>query len=316
MTSPVFDPATFGGQASSPPVPMVVCWDDLPADAYSHALADLGDWIGWLRGTYRIPATVIPPCWFTHPALREDIGHLWTGWLLTRHPDAGVGMIGLDWDQRREAAVNRLREATAITGCTATRHQAEPEPAAATPPAGDQLWHDHLDQQTRQRIRAAALQAAADVVTDILQAAELRHDLAPAILADTVENPAGATDQDREQVAQRLQELAAEAVDRAAQSAADAARTVLDAQQHTACETVVADERRELADLFAREALAGETGPPTTEISQLWLDSLEQLLPAAIAAERAAAAASTRATAVDQRASARRRHPDIGDLLQ
>jgi hypothetical protein len=149
---------------------MVVCWDDLPADAYTHTLADLADWIGWLRATYRIPATVIPPCWFTHPALREDIGHLWTGWLLTRHPDAGVGMIGLDWDQRRDAAINRLREATAITGCTATRHQAEPEPVPATPTAAERLWHDHLDQQTRQRIRAAALQAAADVVTGILQA--------------------------------------------------------------------------------------------------------------------------------------------------
>jgi len=295
---------------------MVVCWDDLPADAYTHTLADLADWIGWLRATYRIPATVIPPCWFTHPALREDIGHLWTGWLLTRHPDAGVGMIGLDWDQRREAAINRLREATAITGCTATRHQAEPEPPTATPPAAQQLWQDHLDQQTRQRIRAAALQAAADVVTDILQAAELRHDLAPAILADTAENPAHATDQDRAQVAQRLHELAADAVERAAQSAVDAARTVLDAQQHTACETVVAEARDELADLFARTALAGETGSPTTDISEAWLSSLEQLLPAAIAADRAAAAASARATAVDQRVSARRRHPDIGDLLQ
>ena len=153
MTAPVFDPATFGGQPSTPPVPMVVCWDDLPADAYTHTLADLADWIGWLRATYRIPATVLPPCWFTHPALREDIGHLWTGWLLTRHPDAGVGMIGLDWDQRKDAAINRLREATAVTGCTATRHQPEPEPAKSATSAVDQLWRDHLDTQTNQPAR-------------------------------------------------------------------------------------------------------------------------------------------------------------------
>jgi hypothetical protein len=67
VTPPIFDPATFGGQPSTPPVPMVVCWDDLPADAYTSTLAD---WIGWLRGTYRIPATVIPPCWFSQPRRR------------------------------------------------------------------------------------------------------------------------------------------------------------------------------------------------------------------------------------------------------
>ena len=156
MSQPAFDPTMFGGQPGTPPIPMVVCWDDLDPTTYTHQLTELADWISWFRVTYRIPATVLPPCWFTHPGLREDIGHLWTGWLLTRHPDAGVGMIGLDWDQRREAAINRLREATAITGCTATRHQAEPDPAATIPTSVDQLWRDHLDHQTRRRARSTS----------------------------------------------------------------------------------------------------------------------------------------------------------------
>ena len=87
-------------------------------------------------------------------------------------------MIGLDWDQRRDAAIGRLREATAITGCTATRHQPEPGPAAI-PASAEQLWQDHLDSQTGDRVRAVAHQAAVDQVIDILQSAELRHDLAP-----------------------------------------------------------------------------------------------------------------------------------------
>lgn len=307
-----FDPATFGGQPSTPPVPMVVCWDDLPPDEYTHQLADLADWIGWFRTTYRIPASVIPPCWFTHPGLREDMGHLWTGWLLTRHRDAGVGMIGLDWDQRRDVAINRLREATAITGCTATRHQAEPEPVAALPASAEQLWQDHLNTQTLERVRATARQAAVDQVIDILQAAELRHDLAPAILADTADDP---SDNDRARVAERLQQLAIDAAERAAQSASDAARTVLDAQQHAARESTVSMTRDELADLFAAAALADESPANSDDLTQRWLDALECLLPAPIAADRAAAAAAARTAAVDQRAAIRRRHPKVDDLL-
>ncbi|WP_420120547.1 hypothetical protein [Nakamurella sp.] len=316
MTQPAFDPTQFGGQPSTPPIPMVVCWDDLDPTTYVAQLTDLADWITWLRSTYRIPATVLPPCWFTHPAIREDIGHLWTGWLLTRHPDAGVGMIGLDWDQRREATISRLREATAITGCTATRHQPEPEPGAAITTAAENLWHDHLDQQTRRRIHAAALQAATDIVTDILGAAELRHDLAPTILANIAENPADATDEDREQVAQRLHQLAQDAVNRAAQSATDAARTILDAQQHVAHEAAVADARDTIAAQFATAALGGQTSSKPDDSTRQWLDTLETLLPAAIAAGRAAASACARTVATDQRAAARRRHPNVDDLFK
>ncbi len=314
MTQPAFDPATFGGQPNTPPVPMVVCWDDLPPDDYTHRLAELAGWIGWLRSTYRIPTAVIPPCWFTHPGLREDIGHLWIGWLLTRHPDAGVGMIGLDWDQRRDAAIGRLREATAITGCTATRHQPEPGPAAI-PASAEQLWQDHLDSQTGDRVRAVAHQAAVDQVIDILQSAELRHDLAPAILADILTDSAHATADDRAQVAEHLQQFAVDAVDRAARAAADAARTVLDAQQHVLREGAVALSRDDIAHLLSSAALADQSPSTPDDLCQRWLDALETLLPASIAADRAVAAATARNAAVDHRAAARRRHPDIGGLL-
>jgi len=314
VSQPAFDPSMFGGQPGTPPIPMVVCWDDLDPTTYTHQLTELADWISWFRVTYRIPATVLPPCWFTHPGLREDIGHLWTGWLLTRHPDAGVGMIGLDWDQRRDAAISRLREATAITGCTATRHQAEPEAPPAMPVSAEQLWRDHLDTQTRGRVMAVARQAAVDQVVEILQSAELRHELAPAVLADIADDPAHAGDDDRAQVAGRLQQLAEDAVERAAQSALDAARTVLDAQQHTAREGALAQARDDLAHLFATATPADQAPPASGELAQRWLDALEKLLPAVIAADRAAAAANARTAAVDERA-ARRRRSDIDDLL-
>ena len=318
MTQPAFDPALFGGQPSTPPIPMVVCWDDLDPTNYASRLSGLADWITWLRATYRIPATVIAPCWFTHPGIREDIGHLWTGWQLTRHPDAGVGMIGLDWDQRKDATINRLREATAVTGGTATRHQPEPEPTRNTAEVIDSLWRDHKNSESHRRYRDIARQAAEHIVEEILQAAELRHELAPAILAELTAHSANEHNDETGVVAERLVQLAVDAVARATRAAADAVATVTDAHQHSEQEAALSVARAHIVTLLSSSALNRQT--PGADVvqdqSQNWLRSLEHYLPARIAADRAAAAAAARTAAVDQRATARRRHPNIDDLLE
>jgi len=305
----------FGGQPSTPPIPMVVRWDDLDPTTYTHELSELADWISWLRTTYRIPATVLPPCWFTHPGIREDIGHLWTGWLLTRHPDAGVGMIGLDWDQRRDAVVNRLREATAITGCTATRHQPEPEPTNRTPSMVDELWQDHIKAESEDRARATARQAVVEIATEILHAAELRHELAPAILAELA-NDSATSDGHERIIAERLLDHAVQALERVVSSAAVAASTIRDAQRHAALEAQLEEARDNIATSAASSALKNDsTTALTRTLSNNWLDALEHLLPASVAAQRATASAAAREAATDRRA-ARRRHPDIDDLLK
>jgi hypothetical protein len=33
----------FGGQPSTPPIPMVVCWDDLDPTTYASQLSDLAE---------------------------------------------------------------------------------------------------------------------------------------------------------------------------------------------------------------------------------------------------------------------------------
>jgi len=70
-----------------------------------------------------------------------------------------------------------------------------------------------------------------------------------------------------------------------------------------------------LAQLFAEAASTDQTSPASDALGQRWLDALEKLLPATIAVDRAAAAATARTEAADRRASARRRHSEIGDLL-
>ncbi len=95
------------------------------------------------------------------------------------------------------------------------RHQPEPEPATRVMSAIDQLWQEHLDTQTNQRARGIAYWSDSEILTEILEAAELRHDLAPAILAEITHNPAAARDDQKQAVADRLRQLAVDALDRA-----------------------------------------------------------------------------------------------------
>ena len=53
-------------------------------------------------------------------------------------------MIGLDWDSRRDQTFPRLRETTATTGCTTTRHH----PDTPYPPVTDhEMWLAHLGER-------------------------------------------------------------------------------------------------------------------------------------------------------------------------
>ena len=106
-------------------------------------------------------------------------------------------MIGLDWDQRRDAAVNRLREATAITGCTApvTRPNPTPSPRFRRRPSSCG-WTTSTVRPSNASARSLG-RPAVDQVGEILPAAELRHDLAAAVLADTADDSVNASDDDR-----------------------------------------------------------------------------------------------------------------------
>ena len=313
MTAPpAFDPAAFGGHPEAPQVPMVICWEELDATSHATTLDELTQWLGWLRRTYRIPATVFPPCWYAHPGIREELGHLWTGWLVTRHPDAGVGMIGLDWDARREQTTGRLREATAITGCTASQHRDE-QPISGESDTG--LLHEYAAQQMQARSREELRRSAIEAVTDRLQHAELRHDLAPQILAEITEHPEDATDQDLAAVTTELHRLAADAPRESMTVARDAVRAVADLQETAGLETRVAATRHTLATAITDGALADSpTGDRTDQETQAWLDAVESLLPANLAAGRAAAIAAARSAAADRRV-ATHRHPDVARLL-
>lgn len=100
------------------PIPKVIAWERLDASEYQSELAALDDWVRWLCRVYAIDTATIPHCWYRHPDLLEELGHLKTAWLMTQHPEAGVGAIGLDWDRGRDLALAHCKTMTSATGCT------------------------------------------------------------------------------------------------------------------------------------------------------------------------------------------------------
>ena len=279
-----FDHAPFSGTDDEvPEQPMVIAWEELDTTTYSATLARMAAWVDWLAEVYRPPTQVLPPCWYAHPAILEDLGHLWTGWLITRHPLSGVGMIGLDWDSRREHTFQRLRDVVAASGCTNRVHNRIDRRPSLTP--ADDL-RQHLAARTAALERTETQQARAARAGAILTGVELRQDAAAAVLRDHAADPALATAAERDEAAQVLRALADQAPGRAATSAKAQANN----DERDPREARLAQLREHLVAAIA-EARAPRD---VAEIGRAWAAALEELVPAADAIARAVAAAAAR----------------------
>jgi len=85
----------------------VVNWRTLPDGDAPQVWTDLGAWVSWFIHRYNLPARKIPPCWFKHGALVEELSALHTAWLVSYDSlDAGFGPIG--WHERLAVAIPRL----------------------------------------------------------------------------------------------------------------------------------------------------------------------------------------------------------------
>lgn len=79
----------------------------------------LNAWVDWLVATYRL-ASIVPPCWAAHPAIREELVSLWLSWTAawddTTSPDGPLA-----WQERLERARARLADGNwGMPRCTGT----------------------------------------------------------------------------------------------------------------------------------------------------------------------------------------------------
>jgi hypothetical protein len=85
----------------------VINWRTLTKEEAPEVWTDLGEWVDWFIRRYNLPARKIPPCWYKHGALVEELSALHTAWLVSYDSlDAGYGPIG--WHERLAVALPRL----------------------------------------------------------------------------------------------------------------------------------------------------------------------------------------------------------------
>ena len=98
---------------AEPPHP--INWNLLNADDAEVEWLELNRWVDWLRHTYGLPASVIPPAWHMHPELLWELSALHLHWLCAYDPDQN-GSAPLGWHRDFADARQRLREWVAASG--------------------------------------------------------------------------------------------------------------------------------------------------------------------------------------------------------
>ncbi len=102
-----------GTDLPAPPAP--INWNLLSSDALETELLELNRWVDWLRHTYGLPASVIPPLWHRHPELLWELSALHLHWLAAYDPEQNAS-APLGWHRDFADARHRLREWVATNG--------------------------------------------------------------------------------------------------------------------------------------------------------------------------------------------------------
>jgi hypothetical protein len=97
------------------PLPRPFDWDQLSGEELDAAWRALDRWVNWLRRTYGLPATVIPPAWHRHPELQMELSALHLHWQGAYHPSQHPS-APLGWHRDLADTLQRLRDWTVASG--------------------------------------------------------------------------------------------------------------------------------------------------------------------------------------------------------
>lgn len=128
-------------------------WPRIPAADIEVELSDLYAWVqGLLERFEHLDHKVIPPCWWLHNGHVEALAALHDA-ERSAYTDASPGSAGTGWHRDFQLIESRLREWTALYGCTAKEHKAKARVKVSDPAPGTPEWEAHIasERQIRER---------------------------------------------------------------------------------------------------------------------------------------------------------------------
>ncbi len=129
-------------------------WNLLTGDEAEAEWLDLNAWVNWLRATYGLPPTVIPPYWHRHDELVWELSALHLHWLNSYDPD-GSPSGPIAWHRDFADARNRLREWVSTSGPDSTATEPPGRPLGpASRPASRRRGRDRGPRRRLRAVRA------------------------------------------------------------------------------------------------------------------------------------------------------------------
>lgn len=111
----------------------------------------LREWVEWLVTRYALDHKTVPPCWYLHGAVVDELTALWGAWQLAYWP---LGSSGdpVNWMQIFANTRMRLGEWCGRRGCRDGDHR----PDRITVHAHDATWDEHVSRDCAARAGSAA----------------------------------------------------------------------------------------------------------------------------------------------------------------
>jgi hypothetical protein len=95
--------------------PESINWNLLGSEDADREWRDLDAWVTWLKVTFGLPPSIVPPYWHRHDELVWELSALHTHWLSCYHETASPS-APIAWMRDFADARNRLRDWVAICG--------------------------------------------------------------------------------------------------------------------------------------------------------------------------------------------------------
>jgi hypothetical protein len=125
-----------GPLTAEPPHP--INWNLLSAEEAEAEWIELNRWVNWLRRTYGLSASIVPPFWHRHPELVWELSALHLHWLCAYDPDQH-GSAPFGWHRDFADARQRLRDWVATSGTRLDRDRPTRQTAWPGEPPADTI---------------------------------------------------------------------------------------------------------------------------------------------------------------------------------